>query len=570
MESEESLSASDLNLPANPAHSTRSNQTNHSRLVAIPEGKLLTYEELEIVERFGAEDEDERVEGDQLSDNEPGESTPLLSSLKSEASLESDCNTPGLTSSQASLLMPSLQLSLLSSFSLSKRSEHCQRDGICRSSGSRSRDSSTSLINTGSHVSRSVTVSLVERLSEDGKAPVSLALWNVFSLIQGTSGILGMPYAMIQCGYLGIPLLLFVGIICAYTSILIADCLYDISPKRKIRKRVRNSYSEIAFAVWGTVGARLVDIMIVLFEYSACVLFFIVLSTGMEELFRSSLDLSPLVWSIISATVFIPVVLVKKLSILAWISIISQFATVTCCLILLGYSIGHYSSWHFSDTMHMDPDKLPIALGMMAWSYIGHAIFPNIEGSMRQPQKYNKMAVGAFTSSTFVKILVGFFCALVFGRETKSIVTLNLSSSNSGLLCYVAIVSSLINVYCCYPIDMFLVSNTLDNLCLSKIPSCANGQKYNCVWILITRIILVVGTLSISVAVPQFGLMMSVAGSVIGSLLAFIFPSIFHMVLKRRSIRWYCIVIEVIIVLLGIVIGVVGAISNVKEIKKLY
>ena len=549
----------DLNSPSNLLYSAHSTQSNPTRLAVITEGRLLTFEDLELAEGIGTDNDlDENSDRDQVSDDEKGENTPLLRSQKSETSLESDFNTiANLTSSQASILMPSIQLSLLSS----------KQHSFMSSQNRKSRDNSFG--NSGGRHSRSVTVSLIEKISEDGKAPVFLSYWNMCSLIQSTTGILGMPYAMMQCGFLAIPVLLLVGLLCVFTALRIVDCLYDVSPKSKARKRVRDSYSEIAFAVWGTYGARMVDIMIVLFEYSACVLFLIVFSSGLEKLCRSSFDLKPSIWALITAAALLPVVLIRKLSVLAWISIISQLATVSCCLILLGFCIGHYEGWKFSNTMHLNLEKLPIAIGMIVWSYLGHAIFPNIEGSMRQPKKYKKIACGTFASSTIVKLLVGFLCTLLFGAETKTVVIINLTPANSGLLSYVVTILPLINMYCIYPLDMFLVSSTLDNICLPKLQSCASGQKYNFLWTFFTRTALVGGTLCIALAVPQFGLLMSITGSVIGACLAFVFPCIFHTVLKR-NIKWPTILINVIVALLGVTIGIVGIVSNVSEIKKLY
>lgn len=97
------------------------------------------------------------------------------------------------------------------------------------------------------------TVSLVEKECQDRQASAFLAGWNVTNLIQGM-GILGVPYAVREGGVLAVLCIFIVAIFCDVTGILLVDCLYEISPRSKLRKRVRNSYPDVGEAVWPGVG----------------------------------------------------------------------------------------------------------------------------------------------------------------------------------------------------------------------------------------------------------------------------------------------------------------------------
>lgn len=84
------------------------------------------------------------------------------------------------------------------------------------------------------------TVSLVEKECRDRQASAVLAGWNVTNLIQGM-GILGVPYAVREGGIAAVICILIVAVFCDVTGILLVDCLYEVSLRSKLRKRIRSS-----------------------------------------------------------------------------------------------------------------------------------------------------------------------------------------------------------------------------------------------------------------------------------------------------------------------------------------
>ena len=236
-------------------------------LVTIIEGMPLTKEQIE-------EEQDalEEVKGDFEID----ESTPLLYSSietgleKSDSSFftyNSKSFTTTFTTSQASLFIPSFQFSLYSS-------------AVCVSgSGASMKDRG------GSSKSKSLSSSIFQKLSQDGQASIILALWNMINMTFSSTGAVAMPYAILLGGFEALLLILVVGVFDAITSVLLIDCLYEVCPKTRLRKRVRASYAEIGAEVWGPSGGHLVDIMTVGLSYSSCVLF--VMALGGSKIGRA-------------------------------------------------------------------------------------------------------------------------------------------------------------------------------------------------------------------------------------------------------------------------------------------
>lgn len=70
-----------------------------------------------------------------------------------------------------------------------------------------------------------------------------------------------------------------------------------------------------------------------------------------------------------------------------------------------------------------------------------------------------------------------------------------------------------------------------------------------------TRFVLFASTVGLALAVPYFGIILGLRGSLIGTCLIFVFPCFFHLKLKWRQLPWYHIVLEICLLILGLVLG---------------
>ena len=480
----------------------------------------------------------------------PNEETPLLSSAEAGTEKSSSAHarnsksfTSTFNSSQGSLFFASLQLSLHSSMALISQSLNGSFKQRSVSFSIRDREGSK-------------TTTLVEKLSDDARAPAVLAMWHVLNVIISSNSVLGMPFAIVLGGVAALPLILLVGFLDGVTSVLLIDCLYEITPKGQHRQRARESYGDIGAAVWGPTGGHVVDLIRISLSYCKCVLRIMVLGNTLKALLSSQVNLSLQEWCLVCTSALLLVVFIKSLSALAWLSMMAVLAAFIIFFLLLGFSLSRYKAWEWQNILFFDVNRFPISMGIVMYSYCGHTVFPAVEESMRNPQKYNTISHWAFSISTAMKFLVGLFCVLTFGSETQSIVLLNLSESNASILSKIASILVIINMYFSYPVNMFVVGGTVDILLLPKFPKCL--KQYSLLWFMFTRVILVYSTLGIALALPRFGLLMSVIGSLLGVCITFIFPCVFHLKLKWKNLSWYHIASEVFIILFGVVFGVLG------------
>lgn len=408
-----------------------------------------------------------------------------------------------------------------------------------------------------------MTVSLVEKESSDRQASALLAGWNVTNLIQGM-GILGIPYAVREGGWAAACCILIVALFCDVTGILLVECLYEISPRSQRRKRVRTNYPEVGEAVWPGVGGTVVNIVQTIELYSAAMLYLILLTTMFSQITEKYVSLTVNEWAVICAAAVLPSVFIRRLSLIAWMSMIAVFALMSSIAVTLAYCIVHHDKWSLDNIPSFNGKKFPIGFGIVTFSYCAHAVFPGIEGSMKKPEHFKCMMHTSFLISGIVKTLFGLLAVLTFGIFTDQVVTVNLADNVA--FNFAATVLVALNVFFSFPLPLFVVVESFDNLLLKHFPHLGPDTNYHWFWLLVTRTLLVTFALFISLVVPHFGLLMGFVGSFTGTCLSFGFPCIAHLKLKWRYLRWYHIVGELILIVFGVIAGFFGLIYSGKAL----
>jgi vesicular inhibitory amino acid transporter len=88
-------------------------------------------------------------------------------------------------------------------------------------------------------------------LNKDGVSN-SAALFHVICVIAGT-GILQLPYALSQSGWIGVPMMILAAFVNEYTGRLLIDCLY-------INNQRLSGYPEIGYVAYGELGRAVVNV----------------------------------------------------------------------------------------------------------------------------------------------------------------------------------------------------------------------------------------------------------------------------------------------------------------------
>ncbi|PFX28437.1 Vesicular inhibitory amino acid transporter [Stylophora pistillata] len=221
----------------------------------------------------------------------------------------------------------------------------------------------------------------------------------------------------------------------------------------------------------------------------------------------------------------------------------------------------------FSDILN-ELTPLDIYQWAVVCAYCAHAVFPGVEGCMREPKQFPVMMNCAFALAAVVKMLLGMLAVLRFGQNTEQVITVNMSIR--PVFNIVATVLVVTNVFLAFPLCMFVVLETWDAKILPYFPHLGKETRYHWFWLLLTRIMLLTLALFLAVIVPHFGLLMGFIGSFTGTCLSFVFPCVFHMILKWKTTPWYSILTKIFVTIFGLVCGGFGLVFSGKELAKAF
>lgn len=411
--------------------------------------------------------------------------------------------------------------------------------------------------------SATMTISLLEKPSDDRRASAFLAGWNITNLIQGT-GILGVPYAVRMGGWAAVAANAIVAFLCCYTGKLLVECLYETSKRTGQKKRVRVNYPEVGEAVWPRWGNQIVSLVQFCEMFGGVVTYLVLLGTIFNDILHKFAPMDIYTWSAISACVALPGLFIRRVSVIAWISMISVFALMSSILTIIIYSITQYDGMSIKNVPPFDINEFPIGFGVIVFSYTAHAVFPGVEGSMKYPEQYPMMMNVAFLVAAIVKVAFGLLPVLRFGANTQQAITVNLKTNQVFYILANALVVT--NVFTAFPIVSYIVLETCDQKILPYFPHLQKDTKYHWFWIILSRPLILSFGLLLAIVVPHFGLVMGLVGSFTGTCLCFMFPCIFHMILKWKELHWYNIAVRVFITVFGFVCGVLGIVFTAKEL----
>jgi len=413
--------------------------------------------------------------------------------------------------------------------------------------------------------SRSITsqsslgLTLVENLSEDRESTLFMTICNILPILQG-SAVFSIPYAVMVGGLSFIPACILICILADVTGGLLVDCLYSVSPRSKIRKRVHGDYGEVTFACWGKAGSRLVTMLNVAYLVANNIVNIVLLGKCSMELIGGHININETLAMILSSIFLIPLLFIKQLSIMSYVSFIGVTSIIVCSMTAVVVFIQHWSDWQFNahSLPWFNASGFPLAIGIVMYSVIINSILPQIEGSMKNPKQIGAALHIAFVLSTLIKLVFGVLGALTFGLSTKQLVALNVSEY-AVYAKYVISISLCLYAITNYALMFFVVFEHYDDFLRRK-------NFHNIISVAAGRILLTVFCVAIAIEVPFFALVSGIVGAVIGTCLVFIFPVLFHLKLKWKEISKLQKLMEIILLMVGIVTGAFATYSSISSL----
>ena len=310
------------------------------------------------------------------------------------------------------------------------------------------------------NTSSSGEIESVPSVSLDHKSTFAQCVFNFSNVLMGV-GLLGLPFALRSAGWIGGFLCLGAfGLITWRTSILIGRALngdprpashFDddspscdpplkpgTCPEARMQER-HTSLPEIAMTAFGDSGFYFLS-AILYFELFACVAIFLVaIGDHLYELFPS---VQPSIHTTMAAGVsLIPALLLRTPALLSYLSAFGTLSTVAVVVsvVAVACSEGDITE-RVTNRFHLDTDQpyhiywntagLPLAFGLVAYCFSGHAIIPSIHTSMQRPQDFEKMVTVSYIIVMITCAAVAYGGYYMFGSTTLELITLSLKRSS--------------------------------------------------------------------------------------------------------------------------------------------
>ncbi|KAM9483217.1 vesicular inhibitory amino acid transporter [Clarias gariepinus] len=391
--------------------------------------------------------------------------------------------------------------------------------------------------------------------------------WNVTNAIQGMF-VLGLPYAILHGGYLGLFLIIFAAVVCCYTGKILIACLYEENEDGQL-VRVRDSYVDIANACcaprFPALGGHIVNVAQIIELVMTCILYVVVSGNLLYNSFPT-LPVSQRSWAIIATAALLPCAFLKNLKAVSKFSLLCTLAHFVINVIVIAYCLSRARDWAWDKVkFYIDVKKFPISIGIIVFSYTSQIFLPSLEGNMQKPSEFHCMMNWTHIAACILKGLFALVAYLTWADETKEVITDNLPSGIRAVVNIFLVSKALLS----YPLPFFAAVEVLEKTFFQEgrrafFPDCYGGDGRLKSWGLSLRCGLVVFTMLMAIYVPHFALLMGLTGSLTGAGLCFLLPSLFHLRLLWRKLFWHQVFFDVAIFVIGGICSISGFIHSME------
>ncbi|KAK5872194.1 hypothetical protein PBY51_012916 [Eleginops maclovinus] len=391
--------------------------------------------------------------------------------------------------------------------------------------------------------------------------------WNVTNAIQGMF-VLGLPYAILHGGYLGLFLIIFAAVVCCYTGKILIACLYEEDEDGRL-VRVRESYVDIANACcaprFPALGGHIVNVAQIIELVMTCILYVVVSGNLMYNSFPN-MPISQKSWAILATVALLPCAFLKSLKAVSKFSLLCTMAHFVINILVIAYCLSRARDWAWDKVkFYIDVKKFPISIGIIVFSYTSQIFLPSLEGNMQKPSEFHCMMNWTHIAACILKGLFALVAYLTWADATKEVITDNLPSTIRAVVNIFLVAKALLS----YPLPFFAAVEVLEKSFFQDggravFPDCYGGDGRIKSWGLALRCTLVVFTLLMAVFVPHFALLMGLTGSLTGAGLCFLLPSLFHLRLLWRKLLWHQVFFDVAIFVIGGICSISGFIHSME------
>ncbi|KAB1993888.1 hypothetical protein E1A91_D13G065200v1 [Gossypium mustelinum] len=404
------------------------------------------------------------------------------------------------------------------------------------------------------------TTPLIDNTKPLSSHPKTLA--NVFIAIVG-AGVLGMPYAFKRTGWImGLLILSFIAASTTYCMTLLVQIRRKLDSYENGTTNI-SSFGDLGFAVCGTLGRFVVDVLITLSQAGFCIGYLIFIANTLLHLFHdepsSDLGLSSGMSRFTVKSLYIwgcfPFQLglnsIKTLTHLAPLSIFADVVDIGAMGVVMLEDLRLIMRRRREVKAFGGVSVFFYGMGVALFGYEGIAMVLPIESEMKDNAKFNKILALSMGLTTLMYGAFGALGYFAFGDKTKDIITSNLGTGW---------ISSLVQLGLC--INLFFTFPLMMNPVYEIVERRFSGGRY-CLWL---RWLFVLIVSLVALFVPNFADFLSLVGSSVCCCLGFILPGLFHLLAFKDEQGCKGCSLDIGIMIFGVVLAISGTWFSLMEI----
>ena len=410
---------------------------------------------------------------------------------------------------------------------------------------------------------KALTVSSNEDIGTNASqdpSPTGLSVWkltlNIANYITGI-GFLATPFAIMKGGIGALLALCFIPCVYWYAHIIIIECLYDYDQDLG-RVRARSGWKQIGEVLSPKYGGAFLLFLQNFILYFISMSYLVACGSLMVNILPW-IPVTEVMWICLAAIIVLPTTFLKSYEELAWLSTLGIIVLAVAAGAVIFFALEQINQWDFTTLLFWNTDGFFIAVGIILSGYAYYEILPSLENSMADKNKLGMSMVFSFLMVALIKISFSLCAFLLFGFKLDEIFVNNIPSGPFRISLVVGFIISFLLSYALplQPIFQSLEDNVTLASFSSKIP-------YH-IYYAILRICIVFLTTIGAILCPRFGLIVSFAGGVLCSVMAFIIPCSVYLKLHRHQLKMYQIISTVLLFVFGCNTFIFILIFTIKE-----
>ncbi|WCJ37427.1 Transmembrane amino acid transporter family protein [Euphorbia peplus] len=368
-------------------------------------------------------------------------------------------------------------------------------------------------------------------------------------------GILSVPVAISEGGWLSLMFLVVVAVVCWYTGLLLKRCM-DSDP-------VIRNYHDIGERALGYKGRALVTFFMNVEMYLFAVELLILEGDNLNRLFP---NVEFNIWGLkiggkqgfvmLTTLVILPTTWLRSLGMLAYVSASGFMAMILLVGCVLWAGVFDGVGFHHGNHVLLKWKGVSTTISMFAFCYSGHACFPTLYHSMTHKPNFSKVLLVIFVTSTSIYGSMAVIGNLMYGQHLKPQITLNLPLKK--LSAQIAIYTTVLAPVTKYAIIMTPTFEAIE----TKFQL---GNKTSLTILL--RTVIVISTLVVALTFPFFGYVMAFIGAFLSINGSILLPCIFYLKINKAA---RCLGLEVVLIIgimiVGGVFSILGTYTSVRLI----